>query len=324
MISYREGLAQVSGNVLAYLQPDGGWGYSNAGAIVSAGQALVVDTLLDLHGAWKFRTQLAERTNGAFVSTVVNTHSHRDHTAGNAVFSGAEFIASAATAREMRNMAAGNDPIGDMLTRWRDYGEAGLFLHEVMGSRFDIPAGQLLPTREFGTRVELRVGEVDVVLLNVGPAHTAGDTVVHVPHEGVLFTGDVVFRHVHPMAGAVPVAELRSACERLRQLRPLIVVPGHGPVTDGRGLQDFIDYLDYVQTEARRRFDAGMPWAEAARDIPLAGCEGWADAERIVLTTAGLYRDWGAALPPMADVFAATRRYRRDRCGAGDAAAPRR
>ena len=46
--SYSLGLHEVGQGAYAYLQPDGGWGYSNAGLLVGDGRSLLVDTLFDL------------------------------------------------------------------------------------------------------------------------------------------------------------------------------------------------------------------------------------------------------------------------------------
>ena len=47
-LPYERGLAEVADGFYAYLQPDGGWGWSNAGLVADSGQALLVDTLFDL------------------------------------------------------------------------------------------------------------------------------------------------------------------------------------------------------------------------------------------------------------------------------------
>ena len=64
------------------------------------------------------------------------------------------------------------------------------------------------PTWTFDGELELRVGDRRVRLLEVGPAHTAGDVVVHLPDDGVVFTGDILFHGGHPIVWAGPVAQL--------------------------------------------------------------------------------------------------------------------
>ena len=109
-----------------------------------------------------------------------------------------------------------------------------------------------------GTRVDL---------VEVGPAHTEGDTIVHVPDAGVVFTGDICFIEGTPIVWAGPLDRWVAACDLIVDLDPVAVVPGHGPVTDTAGVVRVRDYLAWVDGEARERFDRGMTAAEAARDL---------------------------------------------------------
>jgi hypothetical protein len=81
------------------------------------------------------------------------------------------------------------------------------------------------------------------------------------------------------------------------------IVPGHGPLTDQAGVLRLRDYLDYVAREARKRYNAGMPVFEAAQDIALDDYSSWGDAERIVVNTNTLYREFSGAKDP-ADINA--------------------
>ena len=88
----------------------------------------------------------------------------------------------------------------------------------------------MLPTRTFDGELELFVGERSVKLIELGPAHTGGDVVVHLPDAGVVFTGDLLFHGGHPVIWAGPIANWIAACERIADLGASTVVPGHGPV----------------------------------------------------------------------------------------------
>ncbi len=86
----------------AYLQPDGGWGWSNAGLITDGDAALLVDTLFDLRLTAEMLAVMRRATPAADrFDTVVNTHANGDHCYGNSLVAGAEIIASTACAREM-------------------------------------------------------------------------------------------------------------------------------------------------------------------------------------------------------------------------------
>ena len=76
------------------------------------------------------------------------------------------------------------------------------------------------------------------------------------------------------------------------------IVPGHGPVTDKKGVARVRAYLDYIHGEARQRYDSGMGALEAARSIALDDFAGWGDAERIAVNTATLYREFGSKDTP--------------------------
>ena len=295
---YTKGLHDLGNGCFAWLQPDGGWGWSNAGLIVDHEQTLLVDTLFDL----RLTAEMLESMRAAVpaaksIGRLVNTHANGDHTFGNQLVAGAEIIGSRACAEEMIERPAAH--LAEWQRNWRQLGDAGAFLHEVMGSRFkwdDVI--NTPPTRVFDDELQLKVGDKDVLLKNVGPAHTRGDVLVHVPKDRTVFTGDILFVKGHPVLWAGPVDNWVAACDRILAWDVETVVPGHGPVTDKTGVQAMKDYLLYIKTEARKRFDAGMPIAAAARDIALDRFADWGDPERIVVNVASLYREFGAAESP--------------------------
>src|SRR5262249_19720623 len=128
---------------------------------------------------------------------------------------------------------------------------------------------QRLPSQTFDGRLQLAIAGRTVELLEVGPAHTDGDAILHVPDAGVVFTGDVLFIGGGPIVWAGPVSNWLAACETIIALGARTLVPGHGPVTDNDGVRDVTRYLEYVSREARSRFDAGMAPRDAADDIEL-------------------------------------------------------
>jgi glyoxylase-like metal-dependent hydrolase (beta-lactamase superfamily II) len=204
------------------------------------------------------------------------------------------------------------DPMGQMISNWREHGDAGSYLHDVLGSRFELSVErQVMPTRTFADELVVHVGETEVRLVGVGPAHTVGDVVVHVPARRVVFTGDVVFHRVHPMVTGVPVSDWISACRRIMTWDVEVVVPGHGPVTDLSGVRHMLDYLEQLRSVARVRFDAGMTWNEAVADIPLDQFPGWVDDERVAITVANLFHDFGGPKVPLTEVLGLAGRRRR-------------
>jgi glyoxylase-like metal-dependent hydrolase (beta-lactamase superfamily II) len=178
--------------------------------------------------------------------------------------------------------------------------------------RFDFAAvTPRLPTDTFSGARELHVGDREVRLLELGPAHTRGDTIAYVPDADVVFTGDLLFIEGTPLMWEGPASNWLAACERILELRASVLVPGHGPVTDASGVRDVARYLAYVRDEARARFDAGMDADAAADDIDLADFRDWGDPERIAVNVISVYRELDPSLPevPVPELFARMARW---------------
>lgn len=295
---YRRGLTDLGDGAYAWLQPDGGWGWSNAGLITDGNASLLVDTLFDRYLTGEMLGSMRRAAPGPTVQfdMLVNTHSNGDHCNGNELVTGAEIIASRACAEEM----AKENPamMAKLMERAPQMGEVGEFFQHCFGA-FDFrDIAQCPPTRTFEGTLDLAVGDKRVHLKQVGPAHTAGDVLAWVPSQRVVFTGDILFVEGHPILWAGPVQNWIDACDYILGLEPELVVPGHGPITDGRGVHAVRDYLVYIRDQARARFDAGVGVMEAARDISLADYESWGDAERIAVNVSVLYKEFAGDTRP--------------------------
>lgn len=276
---------EVADGCFAYLQPDGGWGWSNAGLLVGDGQSLLVDTLFDLHLTAAMLEAMVPFTDAAPICTVVNTHANGDHCYGNELVAGAEIIASRAAAEEM--VALPPSVLADLN---RAPGEIGELFRRFFGD-FDFDGITLTPpTRTFEQRLELEVGGRAIELIEVGPAHTRGDVLVHSPSDRTVFTGDILFIGGTPIVWAGPLSNWIAACDLLCGMDVDTVVPGHGPITDKVGVAEVRDYLTYVEAEARARHEAGMSAEEAARDIALGPFAGWGEAGRVAVNVEAVYR----------------------------------
>ncbi len=289
---YTLGLHEVGDNSYAYLQPDGGWGYSNAGLIVGDGVSLLVDTLFDLKLTASMLDSMSVATRSAPIATVVNTHANGDHCYGNQLVEGAEIVASSATAHEMMEvppamLAALNSAPGEI-------GE--LFRHFFGDFAFD-GIDLAPPTRTFDGRLDIEVGGRVVELIEVGPAHTRGDTIAYVADSKTLYTGDILFIGGTPIVWAGPLDNWIAACDLMSELDIDVVVPGHGPLTDKAGVARVRDYLSFVLGEATLRHDAGMDAFDAAREIARdilgdtsRSFAGWKEFGRISVNVDTVYR----------------------------------
>jgi len=300
--AYKKGLRDFGNGCYGYFQPDGSWGWSNAGLVVDEDQSLLVDTLFDLKLTREMLAAMraAEPKATAQIGALVNTHSNGDHTFGNQLVGGAEIIASKGCAEEMIH-DGGAKRLADMKRNAKPDNPAGKFLSEIFAP-FDFEGIDVtMPTLTFEGELVRKVGNKTVRLIQVGPAHTRGDVLAYVPESRVLFTGDILFIEGHPIIWAGPVGNWIKACQLMLDLDVDTIVPGHGPLTDKKGVAAVKGYLEYVTRETRKRFDAGMPAAEAARDIALTDYSSWGDAERIVVNVFSLYREFQGG-PSVTDI----------------------
>jgi glyoxylase-like metal-dependent hydrolase (beta-lactamase superfamily II) len=299
---YPPGLRDLGAGVHAWLQPNGELGESNAGLLVGDGQSLLIDTLWDLRLTRRMLDAMRAHTADAPVRRLVNTHGDPDHCWGNQLLSGAQIIASRAGAEDMlgddparlRLLSRAGQPLGRVPSRWLPLPGAsllaGLGTYGQMLAAYDFRGITLTPpTLTFDRELELDIGGRRAELIEVGPAHTPGDVIVHIPHARTVFAADLMFVDVTPIMWVGPVENWLAGLAQIEALEPTTVVPGHGPVTDLDGVRAMRAYWEFIAPSVRERVGAGMDSAAAARDIlrspefatqPFAG---WDAPERLAV-----------------------------------------
>ncbi|MBT2510457.1 MBL fold metallo-hydrolase [Streptomyces sp. ISL-98] len=290
---------QLAPEVHAYIQPDGGWCLNNAGFVSDGRSTLLVDTAATERRAHALRDALLA-TGAPLPRTVVNTHHHGDHTYGNSVFAG---------------RGSGGGPPGK-----HSGGEATVVGHDTCRAEVLAVGHQLhlmwpqndfgdiaitAPTLTYSDRLTVHAGGTEVRLIHPGVAHTTGDTVVHLPEYGIVFTGDLVFQGGTPF---VPMGSLSGSLRALDLLRSLdapTVVPGHGPVTDPSAYDATERYLRYVAELALAGRTKGLTPLETAREADLGVFAELRESERLVANLHRAYAELdglpeGSPLDPVA------------------------
>ena len=295
-------LREIARDVYVCLQEDRGLGCSNSG-LVDRGGGLVVDTFWDLPHTRALIGEYA-RVWSQPARRVVNTHENGDHCWGNQLFEGAEIIAqrlcaeamgrseSPAAMQAIAGQTGSEDPaVAALARRLADWDFSGIEVAK--------------PTRTFDRQLDLDLDGIEARLIHVGPAHTAGDLIVHLPEQGVVFAGDILFRLCTPIGWAGTFEGWYRALDRIVELAPEVVVPGHGPLCGVEGPQEMKAYLEYVRDESRRHFEAGLPALEAAKKIDLGPYADWTEPERLLFNVERAYRElrgepWDAPIDAVA------------------------
>jgi cyclase len=258
--------------------------------VVEGDSTLLVDTLFDLHLTERMLTAMRRAVHAAArIDTLVNTHANGDHCYGNQLLKGARIVASERTVAEMTELPPA--AMAALVEQAPAMGELGAFFLECFGA-FDFQGIELvLPEETFTAELEIMVGPRSLRLLEVGPAHTRGDTLVHVPADGVLFSGDILFSGAHPIAWAGPVSNWIAACERILALDVDVIVPGHGPIAGPEAIAELKAYLEYLYEQARIDHAEGRTPLQAAQRLLGDRWAAWGNPERLVVNIANIYSE---------------------------------
>jgi glyoxylase-like metal-dependent hydrolase (beta-lactamase superfamily II) len=232
---------------------------------------------------------------------VINTHEDADHVWGNQLFEGAEIIAHRTVAERMPHVAdpretqqllkAANNFLSRLLLRARHPGALAIATQLRQGYDFD-GIKLVLPTTVFDERHVLDLDGTEVHLIYVGPCHQTGDTIVHLPREGVVFAGDVIFRQCTPMGWVGTYEKWLKILDFIISLDPEVIVPGHGPVCGIEGAMEMKAYLEYLREESKRCFDQGLTSLEASKRIDLGPYSAWRAPARLYMTVERAYREF--------------------------------
>ena len=237
----------------------GSEGRPNAGFIVTDAGVVVIDALASPQQG----EQLAEairKVTPQPIRWLVLTHHHPDHHFGAIVFRrmGAKVIAH--PDRRVLASEAGEDAL---IADWvRVVG-----LDAMRGFEFaDVP------DRPVATTDTLRLGGKTIVITHPGAAHTAGDLIVWLPGEQVLFAGDVLVEDGVTMVVDGDSGELLKALEEIDGLNPRIVVPGHGaiPRQPAELISRTRTYITGLRTDMKAALEHGVPMGRALRSLPPA------------------------------------------------------
>lgn len=176
---------------------------------------VMVDTGMDVDKTKEFR-KFAEKITDKKFRYVIITHYHGDHTFGTNVFKDCDIISTQATKDILAQKVEG------------DYQDKNI----------------ILPNKTFSGKYELNEGNKIIKIIETN-GHTKGSAFVYLPEEGVILTGDLLFADMFPFAGDPTVNPYKwiEALQIMIDLKPNIVIPGHGHICSIKELQEQRDLL---------------------------------------------------------------------------------
>ena len=189
-------------------------GDPNSGVIVGPNGVVVVDAQATPAMAREVQARIATVTDKS-VTQIVLSHYHAVRVLGASGYPAQSIICSEVT-RELIAERGQQDMDS----------EIGRFPRLFRG-RDGIP-GLTWPTQTFRDRMTLWLGEREAQIIHIGRAHTAGDTIVWLPKEKVLFAGDTVEFGATPYCGDAHFADWPDTIRKLRELGAEKMVPGRG------------------------------------------------------------------------------------------------
>ncbi|MBI3476182.1 MAG: MBL fold metallo-hydrolase [Acidobacteria bacterium] len=269
--------------------PDG-FPQSNTTVIIGDKTVFVVDSCL-LPSTTRADVEQIRKWTNKPVTYLLNTHWHFDHTLGNSVYAAAfpdiQIIAQIQTQKTIADfnpgavtrypsraqrfrkvLDSGKDPDGQPLTPGarKDYEEALSGLGPVVAEFKD--AVQLVPNVAFDRELNIDLGKRLVQIRFIGRGNTAGDTIVYLPKERILITGDLVDHPVPYFFGGFPVDQV-GTLQALAQFDAQEIVPGHGDVLHDKSyIAQMISFLQVVNTGVEKEINNGKTLEETQEELP--------------------------------------------------------
>jgi glyoxylase-like metal-dependent hydrolase (beta-lactamase superfamily II) len=201
------------------------WAYTaegdpNTGVVIGDDAVLVADTQATPAMAADVVRRIREVTDKP-IKYVVLTHYHAVRVLGAAAYGAQQVIASQDTLDLIRERGEQDKA-----------SEIGRF-PRLFRNVESVPPGLTWPTITFSGKMTLWLGKLEVQLLQLGRGHTKGDTVVWLPGERTLLSGDLVEFGATPYCGDAYYGDWPTTLDNLAALKPRALVPGRGAALKG-------------------------------------------------------------------------------------------
>lgn len=251
---------------------DGGYSICNAGIIDLGDRTIVIDPFISPIAARDLEKH-AEFLTGKPVSIVLNLDPHSDHTGGNQVFFPSANIIGTPNARKYiedhfdEEFEYNKKTTPEELKQIQNQLKVASEKEKVELKLFEAQSRALIESFP-----ELRMTPPDItirdtmviygpkrkiIVIPTGTGHTTGDMVVYLPEEKIIFMSDQLFVERHPYLGDGDPESLIRNLKTILELKPVIAVPGHGPVGNTNSIHAMIDYIETLTGMVRKEILKG-------------------------------------------------------------------
>ena len=268
---------------------------SNSGIVDLGDQTLIFDTTFSPASATELRT-VAENLTGRSVSHVLNSHWHRDHVFGNAIFSPETHIHATARTSEIIAEKTEADIVKfkqhwpNQLKEWAESAKVAKDEAERLdfedGMRFaqsiidTFPQLELrLPDHTFTDRVEFKGTKRTAEFMTYGGGHTDSDAFLHLPAEKIIFTGDLLATKFQPGMSSGHPHEWLNILAKIKTLTPIQLIPGHGELGTLADVELIEQYINALLQMAEQNLREGGTSESAATLQPPVLTDGWNNSE---------------------------------------------
>jgi cyclase len=280
----------VDGIYAAVIKPGTG-AFGNAGIVNMGNYTLIFDTFATPTATCCLR-QVAEEVTKLPISYVLNSHRHADHVLGNMVFREVPIVA------HERNRTLMAEMTPQLLGFLREQGNAYLqsLADEMASATTDVERADakwqrdemgaihavldeielVLPTATFSDQITFYGSGRTAHFIHCGANHTPSDSVLWLPDDRVLLAGDIVQVRTHPSMGQGDHEQWATTMDRLADLAPQWVVPGHGEVGTGEDIAMMKQYVLDITAAARTFAAEGRSGEEVVKTPPPASYAGFA------------------------------------------------
>lgn len=248
----------VADNVYAIITPSRelpnpqnlGWNSNSAFVVTNAG-VILFDTGSSVPIGKAIKNSIAEVTD-APVRWIINSHAHGDHWLGNAAF------------KDTVEHIYASKPVVDKIKA------DGVSWVDRFNRMTDGATGEssiLPPNTTVEERMELSAGNKKVMLFLSSDSHSPGDILLWLPDEKVLISGDVVYSDRMPSTHDSNLTNWIHLLGALEEMRPKVVIPGHGRVTDVNGIIQLKNLLQTFWSAVEKGYEENQTDYEMVTDV---------------------------------------------------------